>query len=248
MARQMAGACKSTTDSESETQTHSRKPKTGEAKRRSNDRRKARKEKVSKSQKAKREEIADARRFIGKTKQAVPGKKRSPAKKKLKQPKHTFVMRKKDSKGTPTYSGVSRGSIRSQRQSMEFQKGGYDDRDGPELGENQKEIIKKPGYIFVQQKIDSDGTPTNNYKIDVRSEQYQKPPKVVDCGSFSLKLVPRSCYHVVCIIKTTEAMSTKLSEYSNDNEGDGWYTLTTQEDFNKFMAVFSDTARKYCKK
>ena len=145
------------------------------------------------------------------------------------------------------YASNKEDSTQTQSQSTEFQTEGYDDIDGPVFRDNEK-VSKKPGYIFVQQKIDSDGTPTGNYKIDVRSEQDQKPPKVVDCGSFSLKLVPRSCYHVVCIIKTTEAMSTKLSEYSNDNEGDGWYTLTTQEDFNKFMVVYNDTASRVYRK
>ena len=142
------------------------------------------------------------------------------------------------------YASNKKDSARSQRQSTK--KEGNDEVDGSEPGENLNEkTSKKPGYIFVQQKITSDGTPTDNYKIDVRSEQDQKPPEVVDCESFSLKLVPRSCKRVSCIIKTAEVISTKLSEYSNDNEGDGWYKLTTQEDFNTFMVVFNDTAMKY---
>ena len=135
-------------------------------------------------------------------------------------------------------------SQRDQRQRTELQTEGYDDIDGregyDEIDSGESQTSRKPGYIYVQEKIAFDGTSTHNYKVEVNE---QEPPEVVDCGSFSLKLVPDSRFNVKCIVKTKEDVTKVLRDYSNANEGEGWYKVDTNEDFNGFIATFKKIAK-----
>ena len=116
--------------------------------------------------------------------------------------------------------------------------GGIEETDAMEYSN-----VRKPGYIFVQRKI-VNGHPTDSYKIDVRSDQDGQPPEVTDCGSFSLKLVPKTCKHVQCITTSKSAACTANEDYADTGNGEGWFKID-DSDITSFVVVFNTCMRGY---
>ena len=235
MSRLMSG----TVSSPAKRQKQSRKPKTGvvsrssvgtgeqargtslSVKRRSNDRREAQKEMITKSQKAKRRGITDARRSLPRKiikTQAVPGKKSSlqkfkgytPAKKEPNIPQST------------SKTSIRNGVVLESTDSEEV-----------------VDTKRQPGCIFMMRKKNSNGTPTDSYSLTVGVTQHKTPSKVTKRG-FSVV----SWRQVVCIKKAEEVIYKALCHYADPAEEKGWYKVAI-EDFNEFMAVFNKFVQNY---
>ena len=116
---------------------------------------------------------------------------------------------------------------------------GIEDTDG---GTSLYSDERKPGYIFIQRRVDYNSAPTNCFKIDVRSDQDLRPPEVTNCGSFSLKLV--TCKHVVCINKAKEVAHTVLSDYADVGNGEGWYKVNNSDSY-MFILLFNNYMNNY---
>ena len=188
-------------------------------KRRSNDRREAQKEMISKSQKAKRRGIADARRSLPRKvikTQAVPGKKSSLQK----------------FKG---YTTAKKETIILQSTNKTSTRNGVESTDSGEVVDTKRQ----PGCIFVMRKKDSNGTPTDSYTLTVGVTQHKTPSKVTKRG-FSVV----SWRQVVCIKKAEEVIYKALSHYADPSKEKGWYKVAI-EDFNEFMAVFNKFVQNY---
>lgn len=103
-------------------------------------------------------------------------------------------------------------------------------------------IVKHPGYISLYQKIDSKGSPTDYYKIEVHEQKPQETE--INCGSYSLRLVNGTCRHVVCIDETRKVLYKALSDYSDKTSGEGWFKVPKKK-FSGFMSSFSHQVNLY---
>ena len=121
-----------------------------------------------------------------------------------------------------------------------------DGGDFPDIGTLTKPVVEdKPGYIFMQQKVDPkrDNEPVDFYKIEIEGK-YENIPQETPCGKFKLLFMPNTCCRVTSMSQAKQATCNALSEYTNPGMREGWFQVSG-ENWDTFIDLYNNAVNNY---